>query len=128
MILLKRKPLVTDNEKNQLKNLVRKTFLAALQSGDETICVIERHDLILISYREEEYIDSSIYHKSALRVLLSGKIIFTEEPIFTERRYYYKKDDALLYFDKKQLKHFSAKNTEAFYYVCESVRNFEAEF
>ncbi|WKA58333.1 hypothetical protein QWY16_17835 [Planococcus shenhongbingii] len=127
MILFKRTPLLTDKDKIHLKQLVGKTVEAMLQSKEETLYIMEKYELVFICSWEGEYIDCSLYHRSSINVFKSGKIGFQKEPIFTEKRYFHKKNDTLIYLDKNQLMEFPPRNLEAFYYTCELVQNFEIE-
>lgn len=127
MFILKRKPSLTVHVMEELKEFVGKTVEVMLLTKEETIHAITKYDLVLIFSWEREYIEGSIFQLSTFDIAKNGLSSLNNTPLYSGKRHFNKKDDAVVYIDDNDLKGLSERNILAFYNICELIRTFEVE-
>lgn len=127
MFIFKRKPMLTEYDLDELKDIVGRTVEALLVSREETIHFIQQYDLILIFEWEKNYIEGSIYQYSTFEMAEGCLSSLRNIPLYAEKRYFSKDDNAVVYIDDEKIKGLSDRNLLAFYSLCELINVFKID-
>lgn len=127
MFIFKRKPLLADEYLKELKDKVGRTVEVMLTDKDETILFMKQYDLILILYRENDYINGALYQHSTFNVCGTGFSNIRNIPLYEVKRYFRKSDDSIVYIDDEIISKLSKKNQLVFYTLSELINTFDVD-
>lgn len=127
MFIFKRKPSLPQLDLDELKRFIGQTIEATLTTKEETMNVLKKYDLVLISSRDGDSIESSIFQLSTFNLAKNGLSSLINTPLYTETRYFVNTNDSVNYIDDNDIKGLSPANLIAFYSMCELIRIFEIE-